>query len=686
MSELASESMTQRAWSPGPGPDADHGAATTSPGAVTGAALAVSGLTVDYRSAGGDVRVLRDVGFDLRPGRVLGLVGESGSGKSTAALAAIGWTDATLRRVAGRSLLAGADLCALGPAELRRRWGRRIGYVPQEIGGALHPTFRIRAQFRETLRINAGLGRRAADERAVALLASVRIPEPALALRRYPHEFSGGQLQRIALALALAPKPAVLVLDEPTTGLDVNSQQLVAAVLRQLVDARAVAVLFISHDLALLAEAADDIAVMYAGEIVEQGPIADVVARPRHPYTRALLNAVPSPLAAVVTEGIPGVPPGRVVDGQCGFAARCDHAIEVCLAGVPSLDRVPTLDEPPLAGRVPSAGRPAANPADRVPGDRLPEDRLPGDRVARDRVPGVRLVRCVRGHELELAATPERRRVDPATGRDALLDVVDLTCGYRTHAGLRTAVSEASLRVLAGSVTALVGESGSGKSTLGRAVAGLLEPLAGEIRLAGDPLPSAPRRRTQAQRHQIQLIFQNPGTALNPRRRVGDHLRHVAARFVPGDRAARRAVLAETLDAVQLDPAVLDRYPGQLSGGQRQRVAIAAAFVARPRLVVCDEITSGQDVSVQAAILATLADLRHRFGTSVLFISHDLGVVRSIADHLYVMRHGRIVESGPSEAVFRSPRHDYTRLLLTAVPAVDRPSPADADDEGRTGS
>jgi peptide/nickel transport system ATP-binding protein len=237
----------------------------------SGAALRVGGLTVDYRSAAGDVRVVRDVGFDLYPGRVLGLVGESGSGKSTAALAAIGWRDAGLRRVAGRSVIAGVDLCALGLAEVRRFWGRRIGYVPQEIGGALHPTFRVRAQFRETLRINAGLHRRAADERAVQLLESVRIPDPGLALRRYPHEFSGGQLQRIALALALAPEPAVLVLDEPTTGLDVNSQRLVAAVLRRLVDERAVAVLFISHDLALLAEVADDIAVMYAGEIVEQG-------------------------------------------------------------------------------------------------------------------------------------------------------------------------------------------------------------------------------------------------------------------------------------------------------------------------------------------------------------------------------------------------------------------------------
>jgi peptide/nickel transport system ATP-binding protein len=564
--------------------------------------LRVSGLTVDYRSPSGDVRVVRDVGFELRAGRILGMVGESGSGKSTAALAAIGWTDNALRRVAGTSVLDGTDLCALPAGAMRGYWGRRIGYVPQEIGGALHPMYRIRSQFREALRSRA-------DERTVELLKAVNIPDPAGALRRYPHEFSGGQLQRIALALALASDPGILILDEPTTGLDVNSQRLVAEVLGRLVRERAVAALFISHDVALLAEAADDLAVMYAGEIVEQGPVADVVQRPRHPYTRALLDAVPSPLEAVVTEGIAGLPPGRVIEGRCGFADRCQYVQERCLTAVPEF-----LEH------------------------------------------GSTKARCVRAGELQLHSTAGRRRDTIEDDRPPMLEVVDLTCAYGP--------SHVSLAVHAGSVTGLVGESGSGKTTLARAVAGLLEPLGGEIRLDGAALPAAPRRRTTEQRHHIQLVFQNPGTALNPRRTVGDLLRHVRSRFAP------QADLAETLDAVRLNPAVLDRYPGQLSGGQRQRVAIAAAFVARPRLVVCDEITSGQDVSVQAAILVTLADLQRRFGTSVLFVTHDLGVVRSIADHLYVMQRGEIVESGPTESVFRTPVHPYTRSLLAAVPAV----------------
>ena len=583
--------------------------------------LRVSGLTVDYA---GPVRVVRDVGFELRRGRLLGLVGESGSGKSTAALAAIGVTQG-LRREAGSSLLDGTDLCALSVGRVRRFWGRRIGYVPQEIGGALHPTFRVRTQFRETLRLNAGLDKRAADPAAAELLAAVNVPDSAL--RRYPHELSGGQLQRVALALALAPDPDVLVLDEPTTGLDVNSQQQVAAVLRRAVRERGVAALFISHDLALLSEVADDVAVMYAGEIVETGPVTAVLHEPRHPYTRALLNALPSPLEAVTTEGIPGVPPGRAVEGECGFASRCPHVTVSCREAVPALVSI--------------------------------EDG--------------RAVRCVRHRELRLTAVADRRRASTEPDARAVLDVVDLTCAY----GTTTAAEGVSLRVHEGSVTALVGESGSGKSTLGRAIAGLLRPVSGEIRLGGEPLPAEPRKRTGEQRHHIQLIFQNPSTSLNPRRTVGDLLRHVTRRFVAGDRAAREAAIAETLAAVQLDPAVLDRYPGQLSGGQRQRVAIAAAFVARPRLVVCDEITSGQDVSVQAAILATLADLRRRLGTSVLFISHDLGVVRSIADHVYVMRHGRIVESGHTEEVFGAPRDDYTRSLLDAVPAIQPAVPSE---------
>lgn len=588
--------------------------------------LTVSGLSVAYLTPSGPVTAVSDVCFALHRGRVCGVAGESGSGKSTAALAAIGWNTPVQRRLSGSSFLNGTDLFACPPKELRHVWGRGIGYVPQEIGGSLHPAFRIRAQFRETLKVTRQLGRQAADDRAVELLRSARVPDPERALRRYAHEFSGGQLQRIAIALALAPHPDVMILDEPTTGLDVTTQQALITVLRELVTEQQVAALFISHDLALLSQFTDDLVIMYAGEVVESGPTAAILARPRHPYTRALLDAAPSLDAATMPRGIPGRPPGHVVSDQCGFADRCAHRHDRCLTSRPAL-----TPQPPAG-----------------------------------------LARCLRAAELNLVrrALPGRPATPEAGHGGHLLEVRNITCRYRTDREQVTAVSGVSLTVPRGGVLALVGESGSGKTTVGQSIAGAVRPSSGEILLDGTVLPGDPRQRTSQQRRAIQLIFQDATASLNPRRTVGDQLRHIARHFRPGDGAAQREAIAETLDAVQLSAALLDRFPRQVSGGQRQRVAIACAFIARPELVICDEITSGQDVSVQAAILTTLSDLQRRFRTSVLFISHDLSVVRSIADQVAVMRHGRIVESGPAEEVFSRPTDDYTAALLSAAPRL----------------
>ena len=593
----------------------------TGPGAPV---LQVSDLSVAYIGRSGPNQTVRDVSFELRAGRICGLVGESGSGKSTAALAAIGWDTVTQRRLGGTSELAGVDLFRMSPKALREAWGRRIGYVPQEIGGSLHPTYRIRTQFREALHVNLGLAAADADRRSIDLLAAARIPDPAAALKRFPHEFSGGQLQRIAIALALALQPEILILDEPTTDLDVTTQQSVTKILRDLVAREGVAALFITHDLALLAEIADDLIVMYAGEVVEAGPIEEVIRAPQHPYTRALLDAVPSADRAVTPQGIPGMPPGHVVEGRCGFSDRCEFADE--------------------------RGRTSAPPLTAV-----------GDR---------RLVRCWRAGELTLASTQAPARLIGGTAETAVLEVRGIRVAYGSGRNQLVAVQGASLAVRAGGVAALVGESGSGKSSIGRAIAGIIPVELGQILLDGASIPMEPRRRTREHRRAMQIIFQNPSGSLNPRRTVGDLLRHIAARFLDGPQERRWDSVRETLAAVQLSDALMDRYPSQLSGGQRQRVAIASAFIARPRLVICDEITSGQDVSVQAAILRTLTDLRERFGTAVLFISHDLGVVRSIADHVYVMRQGEIVDEGPSEALFSAPGHAYTRDLLNAVPTI----------------
>ncbi len=570
--------------------------------------LSVTGLGVDYASHSGLTNAVKDVKFVLRSGRICGLAGESGSGKSSAALAAIGWNTDLQRRIAGTSELDGIDLFSLEPKALRRVWGGRIGYVPQEIGGSLHPTYRIEAA-----------------RRAVELLSAARIPDPTASLARFPHQFSGGQLQRIALALALALEPEVLVLDEPTTDLDVTTQHSVTSVLRTLVEREGVAALFITHDLALLAEIADDLVVMYAGQVVEAGPIREIVAAPRHPYTRALLDAVPSPERAVTPRGIPGMPPGRVVEGRCAFVERCRYADERGRSAVPPLTEID----------------------------------------------GHRLVRCWRGEELALTREVAPARVQRDGHQSSILEIRDLVVAYGRGHDRQVAVEGASLTVPEGGVAALVGESGSGKSTLARAIAGVVAAERGEIVLAGKVLPRAPGQRTRDDRRAIQIIFQNPASSLNPRRTIGDLLRHIATRFIDGPPAARWAAVREVLDDVQLPEELMGRYPSQLSGGQRQRVAIASAFIARPKLVICDEITSGQDVSVQAAVLRTLSDLRERYGCAVLFVSHDLGVVRSVADRVYVMQRSKIVERGSAEAIFDTPRHPYTRELLSSVPSIE---------------
>lgn len=588
--------------------------------------LDIRGLQVEYRGREGGVTTVDDFTLVATRGVIYGIVGESGSGKSTVGLAGIGWASPALNRLAGSSAVLGDEILDLHPRRLRRVWGRHVGYVPQEVGGALHPSFRIRRQFRESLRINRRVGKAEADVRAIELLQGAGIPEPQAALKRYPHEFSGGQLQRIAIALALAPRPDLLVLDEPTTALDVTTQRIVVDALRKLATEEQVAVLFISHDIALLGEYADELVVMYAGEIVEQGPVATILSRPRHPYTRALVDAVPSPGRTGLPASIPGLPPGRVVEGSCAFAPRCSHAAPKC-----------TEDKPDL-------------------------------RV----VNGAHLARCCRVAELNLnTITHGQDQTERAPG-EVILTARDVVVDYGARSGVR-AVDNVFLTLRKGNLTALVGESGSGKSSLGHVIAGLHQPTSGTIEFDGSTLPTDPLKRTKSQRRRIQLVFQSTSGSLNPRRRVGDHLNHVAACFL--EPARRQAAVEQIMDSVQLSTQLLKRYPSELSGGQKQRVAIASAFLADPTVVVCDEITSGQDVSVQAAILETVARMQATHDTAVLLISHDLGVVRAIADDVYVMRAGVVVEQGRTEDLFADPQHEYTQALLAAAPhALDAPA------------
>jgi peptide/nickel transport system ATP-binding protein len=616
--------------------------------------FAVRDLGVGFRCPDGIVPVVSGVDLEVIPGRIVGVAGESGSGKTTAVLAAIGYLPGAAALLSGEARLGETAVFDLAPEGRRQLWARRVSYVAQDAAGSLNPAFRIGTQLCEVLTVNTGLTWDEARARARELLAAVRLPEPEAMLRRYPHQCSGGQLQRIAIAMAIAPEPDVVVCDEPTTGLDVTTQAEVVSMLTALIRDRGIAAVYISHDLALLGAVADELAIFYAGEIVEAGPTAEVLRAPRHPYTRALLDALPSARHATTPVGLPGLPPGRVVANACPFAPRCAWADDGCRATHPVLR--PVADGGRLvrchrAGELKEVLASARRPNRHPEGHRLIA--MGEGRAAWGRARG-----WGEGHSEKPAAS---------STSPTLLVIRDLHCGYGRGAARVPAVQGATLEIGPGEVAALVGESGSGKSTLGRAVVGLVPAEAGEIRFAGDLLDPA-GRRSRAHAQAIQIIFQNPDSSLNPRHTVGQLVGRSIELFRPDvTRRERRALVAAALEEVRLDPALRDRYPHQLSGGQKQRVAIARAFVARPRLVICDEIVSGQDVSVQAAILELVRAMQARHGTALLFISHDLAVVRSIAQRVYVIQRGRIVESGPTEQIFERPRADYSQSLLASV-------------------
>jgi peptide/nickel transport system ATP-binding protein len=594
----------------------------------------VQGLTVAYESDRTSRNVVvSGVSIELEAGRLLGLAGESGCGKSTTALAAIGFQTPGSLRLSGSAALNGVDLLELPTKVLRTHWGRRIAYVPQDAARSLNPLMRVEALLDEPLRLGLGLKGAERRARAVELLQEVGIDNADSAIRRYPHEFSGGQQQRIALAIATACEPELLILDEPTTGLDVTTQAQISRLIVDLVRTTGAAALYVSHDLALLGTVCDSLAIMYAGEIVERGPAREISVRPRHPYSAALLDAAPRVDEATLGFGISGRPPLRVVDDRCSFSDRCQFVEEKCT------DQHPTLEQ--IAPR--------------------------------------QTVRCLRVHEI--GVVPSRRRVlaqdhgEPKS-REVLLEVDGLACSYRGRPRVE-AVTDVSLEVRSGEILALVGESGSGKSTLVRAIAGLHVPDAGDVRFEGEPLPGRAVKRRRSVRQAIQIVFQNPDSSLNPRHTVGRSLERPLKLFFPRlSPGERRTRLVELLGDVQLDASLLGRYPRELSGGQKQRVALARAFAASPKLLLCDEVVSSLDVSVQASVLAVLTQLVKEKDVAVLFVTHDLAAVRSFADWISVMRAGVICESGATKAIFATPTHPYTAALLEAVPRLSSVSPS----------
>jgi peptide/nickel transport system ATP-binding protein len=581
--------------------------------------LEVTGLDVRMGRLGPDI--VRDVSFAVSAGEVLGLVGESGSGKTTVALALLGHTRRGLRITAGRVLLDGTDLLALGRRDLRAARGARVSYVPQDPSSALNPTLRVGRQIREVLQVHADAAGNAGD-RVAEVMREVSLEPTQEMLHRYPHQLSGGQQQRVALAMAFACRPSLIVLDEPTTGLDVSTQRHVLDTVRGLCRSYGVAAVYVSHDLAVVSGLVSNVAVMYAGRVVEIGSTARLFGEPVHPYTRGLIASVPSPDRAEALAGIDGQQPRPGHRGPgCSFAARCRFAIGACTRQAPE----PVI----VAGRS---------------------------------------VRCLRAPELQ-TVYPERLAAAvclPTAPSTSAMLIRGVTASY----GNTTVLHGVGLEVPSRACVAVVGESGSGKTTLARCVAGLHSNWTGEITFQGAPLPRGARQRDKDVLRRVQYIFQNPYTSLNPRKTIGQIIDQQLEQFTGRSRADRFKRVLGILENVSLSPDLLSSYPDQLSGGERQRVAIARALVVEPDLLICDEVTSSLDVSVQAIIVELLRRIQQERHLSMIFITHNLALVRSIAQTAVVLREGSVAESGPVDQILEHPSDPYTQRLIEHVPKL----------------
>ncbi|MCA1221289.1 dipeptide ABC transporter ATP-binding protein [Streptomyces sp. 8L] len=618
--------------------------ATPGPTGAAAPVLSVRDLRISFPSEAGPVEVVRGVSFDLLPGRTLGIVGESGSGKSVTAMGIMGLLppSAALR---GRVLLGGRDLVGLDDKALSRVRGDSIGMVFQDPLSALTPIFPVGRLLADALRVHQDLTKRAAWEQAVELLDLVGIPDPRERARAFPHEFSGGMRQRVVIALAIAGKPSVLVADEPTTALDVTVQAQILDVLRRAQRETGAGLLLITHDLGVVAGHADDVAVMYAGRLVERAGVEALFRRPAMPYTARLLAAVPTVAGGVRAPLVPigGEPPSLVdLPAGCPFAARCAVALDACRTEEPALR--------PVAGHGDAACLRAGEVADGTldpAGPAAHEDRDTGAA----RAPGGEVVLRV----------------------DDLVKTFPLTKGavLKRRVGTLHAVNGVSFELRAGQTLGLVGESGSGKTTTLLEILRLRRPEGGRIEIAGTAVgPAASATRIRELRRDVQIVMQDPLASLDPRLPVHQLLAE-PLRAIGADRDTVRARVGELLALVGLDASVSDRFPTALSGGQRQRIGIARALATEPRLLVLDEPLSALDVSVQAGVINLLARLKRELALAYLVVAHDLAVVRYIADHVAVMYLGRIVETGDTEAVFADPRHPYTRALLSAIPVPD---------------
>jgi peptide/nickel transport system ATP-binding protein len=607
--------------------------------------LNVQALNVDYRLQKHWYSVLHDVTLQIAPGQIHGIVGESGSGKSTLALAALGYLAPNARISSGSIHFDGELLALASPEQIRNLWGRSIAYVPQDPLAALNPAYTIGEQISELFQQHDRLTRLAAQKQAIHMLERVRIADAPAVAQKYPHQLSGGMQQRVTIAMALSTRPRLLILDEPTTALDVTTEALILDLFQELIRETQAAAILVSHNLGIIAQLCDRITVLYAGEVMASGAADTIYTEQIHPYVRGLLASLPThftehnsrlPTMEGIAPSLLNKPTG------CLFAERCAHVKDICRGQKPAIELI-DVDQS---------------------------------------------IRCHRWPELRAGELPQITNIQdgeiglPPVATDYVLETTNIRKQFK-RGGLWEritgqvqavrAVDDVSIRVRARATLGLVGESGSGKTTLARCIIGLETADQGAIDLLDMPITLALRDRLPEVRRNLQMVFQNPNDTLNPYRSIGSTLERTIQLLSKEQLSAPVAhdLTLNLLTAVRLPATYMDRYPGELSGGEKQRVAIARAFAANPALVIADEPTSALDVSVQAVILNLLKDLRAREGASYLFISHDLRAVSYLADWLVVMYLGEVVEEGSNEQVYGLPSHPYTEALIASIPVPD---------------
>ncbi|HEY2696375.1 MAG TPA: ABC transporter ATP-binding protein [Pseudonocardiaceae bacterium] len=610
--------------------------------------LDVQDLRTEIAVSNGAVHAVDGVSFSVDRGELLGVVGESGCGKTMTALSIMRLLPSGGRIAGGRVLLGGEDLAAMSDKEIRKVRGKRIGMVFQDPMTSLNPTIQIGRQVAEPLKLHTDYSAQQINDRVIEVLELVGLPQPAKRINAYPHELSGGMRQRVMIARALVCDPELLIADEPTTALDVTIQQQILELIDDLRSRLGMAVILVTHDLGVIAGRADRVAVMYAGRIVEVTDTNRLFGNPRHPYTEALFEALPENAAETGDNlySIPGLPPDLVTPPTgCRFAARCRYATDQCRS-----------EDPPLRGDIAGHDYACFFPV----GDQEMQ-------VATQ-------THQIRRHDTgDPRARVEIDETKPLLQVEHLVKTFPVTAGVvlRRRVGSVSAIADVSFTVAAGETFGLVGESGCGKTTIGRHIVGMETADSGTIRIDGTEFTALRGKEKRQRQRDTQLIFQDAYASLDPRMRVGSILAEPLTIHGVGDRASRAKRVNELLGEVGLPRSAADRYPHEFSGGQRQRIGLARALALQPKLIVADEPVSALDVSIQAQILNLMSDLRARHGLTYVFISHDLSVVRYLANTIGVMYLGKLVEVGPAEAVYNRPHHPYTRGLIDTIPVAD---------------